>query len=177
MSGVRLAEIVLAYARALIWPALLLTFVMAFRVAIRHLINDRLTQIDAAGVSAKFERVAKDAEQVVAANRPPHAASSRPAVDLGTVRTLTLHTFTDARQLGETYRSGQSVILNLHEMSDSDARRLVDFSAGMIFNAKGTIERIADKRFLLGHGEPDPPPVAPGHPAGPYGTGTRRAPR
>ena len=39
--------------------------------------------------------------------------------------------------------------MNLSEMTDADAKRLVDFSAGLIFGLRGTIERITSKVFLL----------------------------
>ena len=41
------------------------------------------------------------------------------------------------------------MIMNLTEMSDGDAKRLVDFSAGLIFGLRGSIERVTNKVFLL----------------------------
>jgi Uncharacterized protein conserved in bacteria len=41
------------------------------------------------------------------------------------------------------------VIMNLTEMVDSDAKRLVDFAAGLIFGLRGSIERVTNKVFLL----------------------------
>jgi cell division inhibitor SepF len=51
--------------------------------------------------------------------------------------------------IGEAFRSGTPVIMNLSEMSDADAKRLVDFSAGLIFGLHGAIERVTAKVFLL----------------------------
>ena len=45
--------------------------------------------------------------------------------------------------------TGQPVIMNLTEMVDSDAKRLVDFAAGLIFGLHGSIERVTNKVFLL----------------------------
>ena len=66
-------------------------------------------------------------------------------------RITTLHprTYNEARTIGEHFRDGTPVIMNLSEMDDSDAKRLVDFAAGLIFGLRGSIERITQKVFLL----------------------------
>jgi cell division inhibitor SepF len=66
-------------------------------------------------------------------------------------RIVTLHptTYNEARGIGENYRDGTPVIMNLTEMDDNDAKRLVDFAAGLIFATRGNIERITNKVFLL----------------------------
>jgi cell division inhibitor SepF len=53
------------------------------------------------------------------------------------------------RTIGEHFREGTPVIMNLTEMVDSDAKRLVDFAAGLIFGLHGSIERVTNKVFLL----------------------------
>ncbi len=72
-----------------------------------------------------------------------------PTVDLYTIRTIHPHTYNDARRIGEDFRSGVPVIMNLTEMEDGDAKRIVDFAAGLVFGLHGTIERITNKVFLL----------------------------
>lgn len=69
----------------------------------------------------------------------------------GSAHITTLHprTYNDARMIGEHFRDGISVVMNLTEMPDGDARRLVDFAAGLIFGLRGSIEHVADKVFLL----------------------------
>jgi len=52
-------------------------------------------------------------------------------------------------RVGEHFREGTPVIMNLTEMVDSDAKRLVDFAAGLIFGLRGSIERVTNKVFLL----------------------------
>ncbi|MPV49515.1 MULTISPECIES: cell division protein SepF [unclassified Pseudactinotalea] len=66
-------------------------------------------------------------------------------------RITTVHprTYNDAKVIGEAFRSGTPVIMNLTEMSDADAKRLVDFSAGLVFGLRGAIERVTNKVFLL----------------------------
>ena len=63
--------------------------------------------------------------------------------------TLDPRTYNEARTAGENFRDGTPVIMNLSEMDDADAKRLVDFAAGLVFAARGTIERITNKVFLL----------------------------
>lgn len=66
-------------------------------------------------------------------------------------RIVTVHptTYNDARTIGEAFRSGTPVIMNLSDMSDADARRVVDFSAGLVFGLHGVIERVTSRVFLL----------------------------
>lgn len=66
-------------------------------------------------------------------------------------RITTLHprTYNEARTIGEHFRDGTPVIMNLTEMDDGDAKRLVDFAAGLVFGLRGSIERVTQKVFLL----------------------------
>ncbi|MCW2603062.1 MAG: hypothetical protein JWN61_1197 [Pseudonocardiales bacterium] len=68
-----------------------------------------------------------------------------------TYRITTLHprTYNEARTIGEHFRAGTPVIMNLTDMDDADAKRLVDFSAGLTFGLHGRIERVTAKVFLL----------------------------
>jgi cell division inhibitor SepF len=82
------------------------------------------------------------------------AAERQPApqvhtTDLARITTLHPRTYNEARTIGEHFRDGTPVIMNLTEMVDSDAKRLVDFSAGLIFGLHGSIERVTNKVFLL----------------------------
>jgi cell division inhibitor SepF len=65
------------------------------------------------------------------------------------ITTLHPHSYNDARAIGEHFRAGTPVIMNLSEMDDADAKRLVDFAAGLIFGLHGRIERVTNKVFLL----------------------------
>jgi cell division inhibitor SepF len=66
-------------------------------------------------------------------------------------RITTLHprTYNEARTIGEHFREHVPVIMNLTEMDDADAKRLVDFAAGLSFGLRGSIERVTNKVFLL----------------------------
>lgn len=66
-------------------------------------------------------------------------------------RIVTVHptTYNEARVIGEAFRDGTPVIMNLTGMSETEAKRMVDFSAGLIFGLRGTIERVTNRVFLL----------------------------
>jgi cell division inhibitor SepF len=85
--------------------------------------------------------------------RPAAAPSPQPAVraaaPLSRITTLHPRTYNEARVIGENFRDGIPVIMNLSEMSDVDAKRLVDFAAGLVFSVRGSIERVTSKVFLL----------------------------
>jgi cell division inhibitor SepF len=69
--------------------------------------------------------------------------------ELSRIQTLHPRTYNEARTIGEHFRDGIPVIMNLSEMDDNDAKRLVDFAAGLVFGVHGTIERVTNKVFLL----------------------------
>ena len=69
--------------------------------------------------------------------------------DLSLIITVCPNTYNEARTIGEHFRDSVPVIMNLSEMSDADAKRLVDFAAGLIFGLRGSIERVTNKVFLL----------------------------
>jgi cell division inhibitor SepF len=87
--------------------------------------------------------------------RPAAPASSRPssivAADDRRYQITTLHptSFSEGRTIGEHFRDGVPVILNLTEMAEADAKRLVDFAAGLAFGLRGTMERVTNRVFLL----------------------------
>ena len=71
------------------------------------------------------------------------------APDLRRIVTVHPSTYNEARVIGESFRDGVPVIVNLTNMSESDARRMVDFSAGLVFGLHGAIERVTPRVFLL----------------------------
>jgi cell division inhibitor SepF len=76
-------------------------------------------------------------------------APVRQTADLTRITTLHPRTYNEARTIGEHFREGTPVIMNLSEMVDSDAKRLVDFAAGLIFGLRGSIDRVTNRVFLL----------------------------
>jgi cell division inhibitor SepF len=87
----------------------------------------------------------------ISQRRRAHTQGPAPAAVAELSRITTLHprTYNEARTVGENFRDGVPVIMNLSEMDDTDAKRLVDFAAGLVFATRGTIERVTAKVFLL----------------------------
>lgn len=81
--------------------------------------------------------------------RPVEQAPRMRTADMSRIITVHPRTYNEARTIGEHFRDGVPVIMNLTEMEDADAKRLVDFAAGLIFGLRGTIERVTSKVFLL----------------------------
>jgi cell division inhibitor SepF len=82
---------------------------------------------------------------------------TEPMVPQTLDRIVTLHPrfYSEARTIGEHFRMGSPVIMNLSDMEESERKRLVDFASGLVFGHAGTIERVTPKVFLL-----SPPNVA-----------------
>ena len=87
----------------------------------------------------------------ISQRRRAHPQAPGPTVVSEMSRITTLHprTYNEARTIGENFRDGVPVIMNLSEMDDADAKRLVDFAAGLVFATRGSIERVTAKVFLL----------------------------
>lgn len=81
--------------------------------------------------------------------RPQAVPPTEVVAELSRITTLHPRTYNEARIIGENFRDGVPVIMNLSEMDDNDAKRLVDFAAGLVFATRGTIERVTQKVFLL----------------------------
>jgi cell division inhibitor SepF len=74
---------------------------------------------------------------------------AHPSSEIHRITTIHPRTYNEAKTIGESFRSGTPVIMNLTDMDDADAKRLVDFSAGLVFGLHGSIERVTSKVFLL----------------------------
>ncbi|HET7387976.1 MAG TPA: cell division protein SepF [Nocardioidaceae bacterium] len=85
----------------------------------------------------------------IAERRRAPAGPTGVVAELSRITTLHPRTYNEARTIGENFRDGVPVIMNLSEMDDADAKRLVDFAAGLIFGVRGSIERVTNKVFLL----------------------------
>src|ERR1044072_8295255 len=80
---------------------------------------------------------------------PRARVADQAAQDQGTrIATVTPDGFRDARGIGEMFREGIPVIVNLTTMESADAKRVVDFAAGLTFGLRGSIERVANPLFL-----------------------------
>ena len=77
------------------------------------------------------------------------AAPAAPAAEMNEILTVHPRQYRDAQTVAEAFREGVPVIINLSQMTDSDARRLIDFASGLSQGLYGKIERVTSKVFLL----------------------------
>jgi cell division inhibitor SepF len=84
----------------------------------------------------------------VASHATQPAMIEEPASSYNII-TLQPRSYSEARKVGEYYREGNPVIINLDDMEESERKRLVDFASGLVFGLHGRIERISLKVFLL----------------------------
>jgi cell division inhibitor SepF len=87
-------------------------------------------------------------------NRAPvtplrRAAPSNAEAEMNEILTVHPRQYKDAKVIAENFREGIPVIINLSQMSEPDARRLVDFASGLSQGLYGKIERVTSKVFLL----------------------------
>ncbi|WP_456937909.1 cell division protein SepF [Geodermatophilus sp. SYSU D00684] len=85
----------------------------------------------------------------LAAREPVAAPEPAPVAQPYRITALHPKTYNEARAIGEAFREGSPVIMNLTELDHADARRLVDFAAGLVFGLRGSIEPVTAKVFLL----------------------------
>ncbi|MGF3055027.1 cell division protein SepF [Microbacterium sp. YY-01] len=92
---------------------------------------------------------AKSAPAPVTPLRRPQAVRQPAAGAVNEILTVHPKQYRDAQTIAESFREGIPVIINLSQMSDADARRLIDFASGLSLGLYGRIERVTSKVFLL----------------------------
>lgn len=80
---------------------------------------------------------------------PPVPEQRDRASALSRITTLQPRSYKEARAIGERYRDGQPVIMNLTELEPGEAKRLVDFAAGLVFALHGGFDKVTNRVFLL----------------------------
>ena len=106
---------------------------------------------------SRFSRPLRSAAPAVAESptylrsAPTRAAApvAQPSVVVDHIATLHPRMYSDVRAIGEHYRVGQPVIMNLSDMEESERKRMIDFASGLVFGHHGSIERVTSKVFLL----------------------------
>ena len=86
-------------------------------------------------------------QRAVAPVASPVVQSELPILD--SIFTIHPRFYNEARTVGEHFREGQPVLMNLSDMEESERKRLVDFASGLVFGHHGSIERVTSKVFLL----------------------------
>ena len=94
-------------------------------------------------------RESRGAEVRNVASRPVAVAMQPELSPMDRIITLHPRTYSEARAIGEQYREGNPVIMNLSDMEETERKRLVDFASGLVFGLHGSIERVTAKVFLL----------------------------
>ncbi|WP_072313304.1 cell division protein SepF [Agrococcus sp. Marseille-P2731] len=105
---------------------------------------ERTEEHDRAPQQQPRERVEEPRRAPVTKLRPAQKVS-----DMSEILTVHPRQYKDAKAIAEAFRDGTPVIINLSQMTDGDARRLIDFSAGLTQGLEGRIERVTTKVYLL----------------------------
>jgi cell division inhibitor SepF len=81
--------------------------------------------------------------------RPTAVSTKHAAPGMNEILTVNPRQYKDVQSIAEAFREGVPVIMNLSQMPEPDARRLIDFASGLASGLYGTIERVTNKVFLL----------------------------
>jgi cell division inhibitor SepF len=115
--------------------------------------TDEETMVSEVPARAADARPSRERTGVTVLGSHHQPAASQPALieDSSSYNIITLQprSYSEARKVGEFYREGNPVIINLDDMEESERKRLVDFASGLVFGLNGRIERISLKVFLL----------------------------
>jgi cell division inhibitor SepF len=81
----------------------------------------------------------------------PRPSVVRPMQTQPSARFHLVHptSFNDAQEVGDKFRTGFSVLLNLQTTDGDLARRIVDFASGLAYGLGGSLQPVAEKTFLL----------------------------
>ena len=109
--------------------------------------RSKLPSVPTSGESAVKVRSPRTVSSVATSSNEIAPQLDLPVLD----RIVTLHPrfYNEARTIGEHFREGKPVIINLTDMDESEHKRLVDFASGLAFGLHGTIERVTKKVFLI----------------------------
>jgi cell division inhibitor SepF len=106
--------------------------------------SDEVThEVESPRIRVRESRSFASVQATPVAHTPVAAATSNQ------IFTVNPRSYNEARVIGERYREGNTVLMNLSDMGDEERKRLVDFASGLVFGHHGTIERVTSKVFLL----------------------------
>ena len=100
-------------------------------------------EVESPRIRVRESRSFASVQATPVAQAPVAAAASNQ------IFTVNPRSYNEARVIGERYREGNTVLMNLSDMGDEERKRLVDFASGLVFGHHGTIERVTSKVFLL----------------------------
>lgn len=134
----RIATLVLEYLRVLVWPLTVLVIAVVFRERFAALLA-RVTRVEALGASAEFEQALRQAGVEEGPVRAP----------LGNLEWVYVESFTDIRKIGDLFRERGILAIDLKDADNELGKRVIDFVAGLVFYAHGSIERLTPRQFLI----------------------------
>jgi cell division inhibitor SepF len=100
-------------------------------------------------VSRDSARPVRERSGVTVVGSSTHTSIENAPLAAYQIITLQPRSYSEARKMGEHYREGNPVIINLDDMEEGERKRLVDFASGLVFGLHGRIERVSHKVFLL----------------------------
>ena len=111
--------------------------------------EEEATQAPARAHRERDREVEEQAPAPVTPLRRPVAVRQPAGGAVNEILTVHPKQYRDAQLIAESFREGIPVIINLSQMSDAEARRLIDFASGLSLGLYGRIERVTSKVFLL----------------------------
>lgn len=105
--------------------------------------------VQAAAVQQHAQPAPAPRAQVTPLRRAAATPTRGTAPEMNEILTVHPRQYKDAQVIAESFRDGVPVIINLSQMTETDARRLVDFASGLSLGLYGKIERVTNKVFLL----------------------------
>lgn len=97
-------------------------------------------------------RTTRDRNGVTVIGTTPASAAQQPAlIEDASYNIISLQprSYSEMRKVGEHFREGNPVIINLDDTEESERKRLVDFASGLVFGLQGRIEKVSLRVFLL----------------------------
>lgn len=107
---------------------------------------DEYEEYDTDFIAEEPEQEAAPVTPIRSSMRPVETAAPS---SMHRIKTIHPRSYNDAKAIGQSFRDGIPVIINLTAMDEANSKRLVDFSAGLIFGLRGTIEKVTSNVFLL----------------------------
>lgn len=81
-----------------------------------------------------------------ATNVAPAPVRPEPAARIVTIEP---RSFNEARRIGEEFRAGHSVLMNLTDVDDAVHRRLVDYASGLVHALEGKMEKVSRAVYII----------------------------
>lgn len=80
---------------------------------------------------------------------PAPAPASAPRAYQPTIVTVGLNSFEDAQEIGAAFRDGDAVVFDMSRLTREEARRIVDFAAGLCFALRGRMQKLDSENFAI----------------------------